>query len=248
MGGGVALPPREPASLCGTVPVDHIVSVDRTVPVDRTVGPGAVGHSPPGGAWPAGGGPSAVVLAGGRGRRFGADKVLATVGGVPLLARVVRACHLAGAPVVGVACGAPARARSLGGLVRRLGAVALVDRPGGDGPVAGIRAGARWAARWRPGAPVVVVPADWAEPDPAVIARLVGAAGRAGVAVATDGDRDIPVLAAWATPDLLSRLARGVRAPRDITDAAGVERIPFPPPAVADVDRPGDLPAAPGGR
>lgn len=89
-----------------------------------------------------------IVLAGGRGRRFGDDKLRVTVGGVPLLRRAVERLAPACAEVIVVAD----PARRVGPRVRALARVVRDELPGA-GPLGGLATGLRQA---RTGAAFVV--------------------------------------------------------------------------------------------
>src|SRR5665213_575112 len=97
-----------------------------------------------------------LVLAGGRSRRFGSEKAVATLGGRSLLdlavARLARDCAevAVNAPAGSAAA---AQARALG---RRLISDAAGDP---DGPLSGIKAGLGWAAGQGVGH-LAVIPCD----------------------------------------------------------------------------------------
>ncbi|MFI9081061.1 NTP transferase domain-containing protein [Streptomyces sioyaensis] len=146
----------------------------------------------------------AIVLAGGAARRLGgADKPALSVGGRPLLDRVLAACADAASTVV-VGPGRP---------TARLVVHALEDPPGG-GPLAALEAGLRHTT-----APVVLVlSADLPFLTAATVHRLLAAAGGPGPgggAAARDGamlrdasGRDQPLVAAYRSGPLRRELAR----------------------------------------
>ncbi len=84
--------------------------------------------------------PTGVVLAGGRSRRFGDDKLRATVGGLPLLRRAVERLAPLCAEVIVVANAG----RRIGPRVRERARVVRDDLPGA-GPLAGLATGLRHA-------------------------------------------------------------------------------------------------------
>ena len=159
-----------------------------------------------------------VVLAGGASRRFGADKLVADLGGRPVLGRCLDAvaAALPGAPVVVV--GPPSRARD--------GADVVAEDPPGSGPAAGVLAGARHLATTAAPAVVAVVPGDapWAGSAlPALLAAL-GTEPGAGPSPDRGGGPDAAVA---VSPDgRLQHLLLAVRAehlarhrPQDVAGA-----------------------------
>ncbi|MFD5733671.1 NTP transferase domain-containing protein [Streptomyces sioyaensis] len=148
----------------------------------------------------------AIVLAGGAARRLGgADKPALSVGGRPLLDRVLAACSDAASTVVV----GPARPTA------RPVVHALEDPPGG-GPLAALEAGLRHTT-----APVVLVlSADLPFLTAATVHRLLAAAtaggpGPGGGAAPRDGamlrdasGRDQPLVAAYRSGPLRRELAR----------------------------------------
>jgi molybdopterin-guanine dinucleotide biosynthesis protein A len=168
---------------------------------------------------------------------MGRDKALLPVDGVPMAERVARACEAAGAsPVV------------LGGALpglEVLGRPVLVDEQADTGPLAGIAV----ALAWSPAPWCLVVSCDLVAPDPAVLRTV--AAARAGAVRAV-----VPVLdgipqvlhALWSRTALVAvreALAAGERAPRAVLAALPtLELHDLPAAALADADRPEDLPAS----
>ncbi len=150
--------------------------------------------------------PVAVVLAGGRARRMGgADKALLPLAGRPLIAHVLARL----APQVGAiaisANGDPARFAAFGMPV-------LADAPGEhEGPLAGLLAGARWAAAAHPSALLLSAPCDVPFLPADLVARLAAAALPA---CAESAGRLHPLVALWRPGDLIARapLSGAVRA------------------------------------
>lgn len=137
-----------------------------------------------------------LVLAGGRARRLGGgDKGLLTIGGRPILARVLARLAPCAAVILN-ANGDPARFEALALALP----VVADDVPGFAGPLAGILAGLDWAAAHRPDlAHVVSAPADCPFLPTDLVARLHGAARSASLplACARSGGRRHPVAALW---------------------------------------------------
>jgi molybdopterin-guanine dinucleotide biosynthesis protein A len=173
----------------------------------------------------------AVVLAGGGGRRMGGvDKPGLTVGGVPLLDRVLAAVPDAEQVVV---VGAPRPA------VRPV-VWAREDPPGG-GPAAALAAGLAHVT-----APaVVVLAADLPFLDAATIALLRASAEGHDGAVLVDADgRDQVLTSAWTTARLRERAAGDLsgRPLRALLRGLEPVRLTAPDPrTVEDCDTPDDL-------
>jgi molybdopterin-guanine dinucleotide biosynthesis protein A len=192
--------------------------------------------APSGTAW------TAVVLAGGRGRRLGGvDKATLEVGGRALLARVLDSVPDAGHRVV----------VGPGPLPRGARAVLVREEPPGGGPVAALGAGLA-AVR----DPVVVVLAcdlPFADGAPAVLVAALAAAGAdADAAVARDADgRAQPLMAAYRR-DTLARVLADLeplqgRAMREVVARLRVRDVTaseLPALALLDVDTPDDLATA----
>jgi len=136
-----------------------------------------------------------VLLAGGLARRMGGgDKALRSVGGKPILARVIAALQPQCAGLILNANGDPARLAEFG-----LPIVAD-DVPGFKGPLAGILAGLDWIAAHRPDAAFAVsAPTDTPFLPRDLVARLQDARRRkdAEIAVASSGGGAHPVIALW---------------------------------------------------
>jgi molybdopterin-guanine dinucleotide biosynthesis protein A len=179
---------------------------------------------------------AALVLAGGRSRRFGSDKLAAEVDGRPLLdAALGTALEAADAQVVVV-----------GPVDRPLPPRVLVTReePAYAGPFAAVAAGLELVD-----ADVVVVLAgDLVDPAPAVPALLAALAddAHADAAVVIDaGGRRQPLLAAFRVTPLRGCVV-GVdpdgRAAGELLDGLRVVEVADPGAWSRDVDSPDDLP------
>jgi FdhD protein len=188
-------------------------------------------------------GTTGVVLAGGESRRFGADKRLVPVDGVPLLRRAVDAV----AAVCDEVLVATAPDRPVPATVRLPPGVRVVtDAPGDVGPLAGLAAGLDAAAH----EVVVVLGGDHAWADPALLARLRDALGSGDPAVQAavvevDGRRQ-PLAAAYrrsVRTVVRSRLDAGDLRVTGLLDDLEVVIVDGPGAArtARDVDEPGDL-------
>ena len=173
-----------------------------------------------------------VILAGGLSRRMGGgDKSLLTLGGETMLARVI-------------ACVAPqvlALALNANGDPDRFAAYGLPVLPdpveGFVGPLAGVLAGLRWAAREHPGASHVLSASADAPFLPADLGRRLGAglaaapAGRTPIVIARSADGLHPVIGLWPVAladDLEEALKTGVRKVLAWTDRHGTIPVMFP--------------------
>ena len=127
---------------------------------------------------------SAVILAGGRGRRMGyRDKGLLEIDGRPLAGHVIDTI----APRVGAIA---INANRNQAAYQRLGHPLVDDaRPGYPGPLAGIEAGLAWS----PTPYLLVVPCDTPYFDATCIERLGASLAGADLAVAHDGTRLQPL-------------------------------------------------------
>ena len=136
-----------------------------------------------------------VLLAGGLARRMGGgDKPLRSVGGRPILSRVVERLAPQCAALILNANGDPARFAPFGL------AVVADDVPGFAGPLAGILAGLDWAAAHRPDLVwVVSVAADTPFLPRDLLARLHSEREAAGATLvcAASGGRSHPVIGLW---------------------------------------------------
>ena len=154
----------------------------------------------------------AAILAGGKSRRFGADKAMADIAGRPMIAHVARALSAKALAVVGNERAA-----------EYLNATFLCDPPGAvPGPLAGVLAALKWAkslnAEWLVTAPcdVPLLSQDFAD-------RLIaaGEAENAEIAYAETRDGPHALCAAWRpsfAPILEKTFARGIHPPvRDVS-------------------------------
>lgn len=169
---------------------------------------------------------------------MGRDKALLPLGGVPMAERVARACEEAGASAV-------AFGGELPGLAA-LGRPVLADEHADTGPLAGIAV----ALDWSPAPWCLIVSCDLVAPDPSTLRAVAAARTRAGtvraVVPVVDGVPQV-LHALWsrdALPAVVEALAAGERAPRAVLAALPtLELHDLPAAALADADRPEDLPA-----
>ncbi len=182
-----------------------------------------------------------VLLAGGQSRRMFADgpghgdKGLLEIGGKPMLAHVIaRIAPQVGALVINVN-GDPARFASFG-------LPHVVDTIGGHvGPLAGVLAGMRWAAKNQPQAALIATVSTDAPFIPEdLVARLAVARKVAGggnfIALARSEGHLHPVIGLWPVSladDLEAALQGGVRKVLAWTDRHGTLGVNFAPLEVA---------------
>lgn len=190
-----------------------------------------------------------AVLTGGASRRMGRDKALVAVDGRPLAVVAADALRTAGAVGV-VAVGGDEAG------LRAAGFDWVADDAPGEGPLGGVLS----ALAAFDDVPVVVVlacdlPSASAPNVEAVVAAAAGHVGVPAVAVPVvagpGGGRQREWLhAAWtaeARPILATAWAAGERAPRRAGAGLRVVEVEVPEPAaLADADRPDDLPGEPG--
>jgi molybdenum cofactor guanylyltransferase len=136
-----------------------------------------------------------LVLAGGLARRMGGgDKALISIGGVPILDRVLERLRPTCTGIVLNANGDPAR-------FARWGLPVVADNvPGFAGPLAGILAGLDWAAAHAPDVSVMAsVPGDCPFIPKDLVARLHAArdAAKRPLACARSGEWRHPVVGLW---------------------------------------------------
>jgi molybdopterin-guanine dinucleotide biosynthesis protein A len=176
-----------------------------------------------------------LVLAGGRSRRFGADKARHPVAGRPMIERVYAAvAPLVEAVLVSVAAS---------GADYGLPAAHLPDAFPGAGPLAGLHAGLTVAATpW-----VLAVPCDVPFITTASLERLVsrrGAGVDAVVACGPDG-RLQPLCGCYAVrtlPTLTAALAGGQHTVRAwLHRLKAVEVVTLPAAVLANINHPDDL-------
>ena len=189
---------------------------------------------------------AAVVLAAGRGERFGGDKVLAPLRGQPVVRHVVERLHAAGLSPVIVVGGA--------GVAALRAALAetpaqVVEHPAwAEGLSSSLRAGIAAVPEECPA--FVVALGDQPLVDVAVIRALVdtwrGCNAAAVVPKYADG-RGNPVLFDATMRRRLAEL-RGDTGARSLLEAMGdrAVRLPVASPAPRDVDTPDDLRALEG--
>ncbi len=168
----------------------------------------------------------AVVLAGGRAVRMGGgDKGLVMLGGRPMLSHIIARVR----PQVHAAAlnanGDPARFASFGLPV-------LADTLPGDGPLAGVLAGMRWATSMHPQATLLLsVPTDTPFLPPDLVARLLAVrTAAAPIACAASGGRRHPVVALWPVTladSLAAALAAGEHAVGRFAMAQGMAVADF---------------------
>jgi molybdenum cofactor cytidylyltransferase len=185
-----------------------------------------------------------VLLAGGASRRFGADnKLLAEVGGAPILAKVAREILASGVGELIVVTGAEhaAYVAALDGLPAR-----FVANPYWDEGIGGsIAAGVRALSETPQG--VFIVPGDLPNLTGAVFQRLAevfteAAGNRIVVPVTAEGEQRTPVL--WPRR-LFPKLAAlsGSKGGKSLLDTLPDERLDVAfgdESAFADIDTPGD--------
>ena len=134
-----------------------------------------------------------LILAGGRSTRFGTEKAMADLAGVPMVEHVAQMCFRA-CSLLAVS------ARSGSGAARwaeQRDLPLVEDRPTHpEGPLAGVHAGLEWAAK-AGGDILVTAPCDTPGLPNDIVARLADAVEGVG-AVAANGEGHIePLCAAW---------------------------------------------------
>ncbi|AJE45448.1 molybdenum cofactor guanylyltransferase MobA [Celeribacter indicus] len=187
-----------------------------------------------------------VVLAGGQGRRLGGiDKSLVTLGGVPLVARVLARLAPQCARLAISANGDPARYAAFGCPV-------LPDADGElQGPLAGVLAGLDWARR-EGFAALVTAATDTPFLPEDLVARLCAGASRSGLAVAAEEEaggvlRWHPTFALWPVAlrgDLRAALRQDERRMRRFAEGQGAVPVVFasgPVPPFFNINTPEDL-------
>ncbi len=179
---------------------------------------------------------AAIVLAGGRSRRFGTDKLAVDVHGVPLLRHSVDAALALGAQVVVVG---PADPRLPAGVT------VVREYPPYAGPYAAVAAGL--AAVDADADVVLVLAGDLVDPGVLLPSLLATVAAGAEAAVARDASgRRQPLLAAYRVRPLLAGVA-GVdpvnRAAGELLDGLHVVEVADPGTHTRDIDTPADLAA-----
>lgn len=187
-----------------------------------------------------------VLLAGGQSRRMGGgDKFLRTLGGRPILERIIERARPQVAALILNAGGDPRRFAA-----HRLPVVADVIE-GFAGPLAGILTGLEWTAKYVPAADWVASFATDAPFLPTDLVAQLAAAVRdedAEMACAMSGDRTHPVFALWPVrlrgALRLAMEADGMRKIDAWTAAYRIAHVEFPCSPVDpffNVNRPEDL-------
>jgi molybdopterin-guanine dinucleotide biosynthesis protein A len=204
-----------------------------------------------GGAVGVGSDVTGVVLAGGRSRRFGRDKLVEEVGGRPLLHRailpLIAVCDRV-VVVLGADAPEPAMPAGVDVIVTR---DAMLD----EGPLRGLQAGLEVTdTRW-----TVVVGGDMPDLQPAVLGEMLRGARETGaVAVAlSDGGRTRPLPVAVATDRAKEAVATlldgGRRSLRELLGAVTTVVVDEPSwtaldpehRTLIDIDEPADVERAP---
>jgi molybdopterin-guanine dinucleotide biosynthesis protein A len=186
--------------------------------------------------------PLGLVLAGGRARRFGAEKAVARLGGETLLER---ACSRLAAHCDAVAVSAPLGSGAAA-LAASLGLEVLEDPRGSPrGPLSGILAGLDWAQA-RKADRLLTLPCDSPLVPPDLEARLLAALGEAPAAVARSPSGQQPLCGVWRVwmhRALRSALADGLHPPvRQVLGDAGAVWVDFPEDeAFLNINTPEDL-------
>lgn len=171
--------------------------------------------------------PVGVILAGGRGTRMGgADKALLPLAGRPMLAHVLERLR---PQLRHIAISANGDASRFAAWSLPVLPDPLPDHPG---PLAGILAGMRWAAREHPdSAGLLSVPTDSPLLPPDLVARLAAVARAEGrIAVAESRGRLHPVIALWpvALADAVeAALRQGWGSVRALTETFGATHVAF---------------------
>ena len=176
---------------------------------------------------------AAIVLGGGQTQRMGVEKATLVVDGATLLDRTVAVVAAAGIDkIVVVAPGHVPDPEPAEG------------RPHRQGPMAGVVAGWR---QIREGGedPVVVLSCDLPALSSSVVTELVAESSRAQHgAVAFDGERRQPLIAAYRRPaliDIEASFLAGQRSLRACFDDWDLRSVTFASQLLADADKPADL-------
>lgn len=142
-----------------------------------------------------------LVLAGGRSRRFGAEKAVVRLDEQTLLEWALNVLR-EGCDALAVSAAAGSGA---GALARDLGLTVLTDDPGHpDGPLAGVAAGLRWAGSLG-AAHLATLPCDMPRAPLDLVARLRADGGDAFAAYVETAEGIHPLCAVWSV-DLLASL------------------------------------------
>ena len=189
---------------------------------------------------------AAIVLAGGRSRRFGTDKLAADVNGTPLLDAALKVALQVASPVVVV--GPDDRVWPAGVIVVR-------EEPAYAGPFAAVVTGAAalgilprqasavteaWLPSW-----VLVLAGDLVDPAPLIPALLLARSPDTDVAIATDNEGVRQPLLAIYTRSALQHAADDTapanKPARALLTNQRVREVPDPSRATRDIDTREDL-------
>ena len=187
-----------------------------------------------------------VVIAGGRSVRFGGEKAVAVLAGLPLLMWAVRRLQKScSAVAVNARPGTEAEA-----LARAEGLTVLQDAPGDPaGPLSGVKAGLAWA-RELGATTLAASPCDVPLLPDDLFARLISAAG-GGAAIAETADGKQPLCAVWpvtALAKITAALVGGAHPPTWLMlESIGATPVHFQTPeAFANINTRADLAAIAG--
>jgi molybdopterin-guanine dinucleotide biosynthesis protein A len=189
--------------------------------------------------------PLGLVLAGGRSRRFGAEKAAAPLAGTTLLER---ACARLAAHCEQVAVSAPLGSQAAA-LAANLGLLVLEDPRGAPrGPLSGVLAGLDWAQAAGVDQ-LLTLPCDTPLVPADLEPRLLQASAAAAVAAARSPGGQHPLCSVWRTwmhRTLRGALADGLHpAVRQLVADAGVVWVDFPDDAAfLNINTPEDLAVA----
>lgn len=174
-----------------------------------------------------------LLLAGGRSRRFGADKARAPVEGRPMIERV----HDVVAPLVAEVLVSVRAVEDAAGLPGR----PVADRVEGAGPLGGLHAGL-WASG-RPWLLAVACDLPYLQREPLRALLAARVAGRPVVAETPDG-RHQPLCALYPAsilPAVEAALVAGRLALQDLIAATDAVIVPVDAAPLRNVNRPSDL-------
>lgn len=184
----------------------------------------------------------AVVPAAGAAERFGSDKLLASVGGAPLLERTVRSLLEGGVDRVVVVLGP--RAAELRERVPALRekAVSIATNPH---PERGMLSSVQQGLRGAQGEPVLVLPGDMPYVEPATVAALLQRQRETGAIVSPrfDGKRGHPVAIPGALRDEILAACQNATL-HEVLRAHASQRLDldvYDRGVLRDVDAPEDL-------
>ena len=169
---------------------------------------------------------AAIVLAGGRSSRMGAEKALLPLAGRPLVAHVVARLRPQVDDIVLSVNGEAARYAAIG-----CATIADASTDRGGGPLAGVAAGLRYAQS-RGFDSLASAPCDAPFLPRDLVARLAAAIAQTGAPIAVaHSPRGIePLFALWRAdlaPKVAAALAAGDNAPRDLMKRLGAAHVHF---------------------